>query len=139
MKCLSLRQPWAFAVTHLGKHLENRRWNTNFRGQFLIHASKGMTIDEYYDAYQFCRIALGGNFPQPFPQKTALHFGGIVGVATLVDVIRPCGGDCAHPWHMHEHFGFVLADVRSVPFVPLKGHLSFFDVPDEVARAACGS
>ena len=39
MKCLSLRQPWAWAVVHAGKSVENRRWNTNFRGEFLIHAA----------------------------------------------------------------------------------------------------
>ena len=28
MKALSLRQPWAWAVVHAGKSIENRRWNT---------------------------------------------------------------------------------------------------------------
>lgn len=32
MKGLSLRQPWAWAVVHAGKTIENRRWNTSFRG-----------------------------------------------------------------------------------------------------------
>jgi hypothetical protein len=32
VKGLSLRQPWAWAVVHAGKTIENRRWNTSFRG-----------------------------------------------------------------------------------------------------------
>ena len=43
MKALSLRQPWAWAVVEAGKDVENRRWNTKFRGDFLIHAASGWT------------------------------------------------------------------------------------------------
>lgn len=40
MKALSLTQPWAHAVVHLGKRVENRDWpGCSFRGPFLIHAS----------------------------------------------------------------------------------------------------
>ncbi len=44
MKCLSLRQPYAELVIARRKTIETRTWNTNFRGKFLIHASK--TIDK---------------------------------------------------------------------------------------------
>ena len=42
LKCLSLRQPYAELVTDGRKTIETRRWNTNFRGKFLIHASKAI-------------------------------------------------------------------------------------------------
>jgi len=43
-RALSIRQPWAYAILHLGKDIENRPWRTNFRGPLLIHASlKGRT------------------------------------------------------------------------------------------------
>jgi ASC-1-like (ASCH) protein len=41
---LSLRQPYAELVAVGRKTIETRTWNTNFRGKFLIHASK--TIDK---------------------------------------------------------------------------------------------
>jgi hypothetical protein len=44
---LSIRQPWAWLILHAGKDIENRDWPTKYRGPFLIHASKGMTRDEY--------------------------------------------------------------------------------------------
>jgi hypothetical protein len=47
MKALSIRQPWAWLILNAGKDIENRDWPTHFRGRFLIHASKGMTHDEY--------------------------------------------------------------------------------------------
>jgi hypothetical protein len=39
---LSLRQPYAELVIDGRKTIETRRWNTNFRGKFLIHASKAI-------------------------------------------------------------------------------------------------
>lgn len=40
MKCLSIRQPWAWAILYAGKDIENRTWFTYHRGPFLLHASK---------------------------------------------------------------------------------------------------
>lgn len=141
---LSLRQPWAHAVVHLEKDIENRRWNTKFRGEFLIHAAKGMTAHEYLDASDFIADVKGWGavtLSALLPQPKDLVRGGIVGRARIVDVIQPReAGRMPHPWHMPEQFGFVLADVRPVPFVPCRGSLGFFRVPDDVvaqiARAA---
>src|SRR5215471_14058036 len=49
LKCLSLRQPYAELVAQGRKTIETRRWNTNFRGKFLIHASKA--IDKEISAF----------------------------------------------------------------------------------------
>ena len=40
MKALSLKQPWAELVVSGKKTIELRKWKTNFRGEFLIHASR---------------------------------------------------------------------------------------------------
>ncbi len=39
-KCLSLKQPYAELIVSGKKAIELRTWNTKFRGEFLIHASK---------------------------------------------------------------------------------------------------
>jgi hypothetical protein len=44
MKCLSLKQPYTDLLVSGKKTIETRTWNTKFRGQFLVHASK--TINE---------------------------------------------------------------------------------------------
>lgn len=132
MKVLSLRQPWAWMVVAGGKNIENRRWNTRFRGEFLIHAAKGMTREEYEDAVAFAREV--NPFMVP-PRIGEVQRGGIVGRARLVDVIPPCGEDslfykpCSHPWHMPAQYGFVLADVERLDFVPMRGELGFFEDP----------
>jgi hypothetical protein len=152
VKALSLRQPWANAVLYLGKHIENRRWSTKFRGDFLIHAAKGMTKAELSSALEFCEDVLGNS--RCFDvirelSRVSLKFGGIVGRARLVDVIAPrpefvlTGVESHYPpsvtrtpdlwrWHMREQYGFVLADVAPLPFIPCKGELGFFDVPAQV-------
>jgi hypothetical protein len=40
MKCLSIKQPHAELLVSGRKTIELRTWNTKFRGEFLIHASK---------------------------------------------------------------------------------------------------
>ncbi|MFH1445161.1 MAG: ASCH domain-containing protein, partial [Nanoarchaeota archaeon] len=40
MKALSLKQPFAELILQGKKKIELRKWNTKFRGEFLIHASK---------------------------------------------------------------------------------------------------
>lgn len=143
MIALSLRQPWAWCVLHLGKTIENRRWDTKYRGDFLIHASKGMTKDEYYGCMDTCTSVVGSAAIGSFPALKALPRGGIVGAAKLVDVIPPCeacasGSRCGknHGWHFPQQYGFVLENIRPSPrFVECKGTLGFFKVSDEVRNA----
>ncbi len=40
MKVLSLKQPFAELILSGKKTIELRKWNTKFRGEFLIHSSK---------------------------------------------------------------------------------------------------
>lgn len=119
MKVLSIRQPWAWCILY-GKPVENRNWWTSYRGPLGIHAAKGMTRDEYEECRDFA-AGLGLTVP-PMPD---LPRGGIVGRANLVD----CVTSHASPWFFGR-YGLVLADVKPLPFVPLKGALGLFDVPE---------
>lgn len=141
MKALSVRQAWAWLIVRpdivgeearrqayqdgLIKDVENRSRRTKFRGEFLIHASQGMTRREYDDVRLFlvcCAIDI------QLPPFDELERGGIVGAATLVDCV-----ESSHSrWYMGQK-GYVLRDARPLPFVPCKGQLSFFDVPADVA------
>ena len=125
---LSIRQPWAWAIVNAGKDIENRQWHTSFRGPICIHAAKGMARDEYSDAAGF----IGRTMDQPSfdvifarggitPPPDRLERGGIIGTARVVDCVN--GHDS--PWFFGR-WGFVLADVRPVPFIPVRGALGFF-------------
>jgi hypothetical protein len=115
MKALSIRQPWAWLIVNGHKDIENRSWPTKFRGPVLIHASKGMTREEYADALLIAnRIQL-----PPFEQ---LERGGIVGRAEIVD----CVTDSDSLWFSGD-YGFVLTNAKPLPFHPCKGALGFFE------------
>jgi hypothetical protein len=129
MKALSLRQPWAWMVIHGGKSIENRRWNTRYRGPVLVHAAKGMTRDEYLDAAMF---AAEVDQSVNLPAFSELERGGIVGATTITGVIPPRNNGLFSaepvPWHMADQFGFRLGPRIWLQFRALKGELGFFNV-----------
>ena len=122
MKALSIRQPWAWLIIHSGKDIENRSWHTKFRGRFLVHASKGMTSNEFTQALLYC-----SERGLPMPDRDEMQRGGIIGSVELVDCVDTSGS----AWYMGEK-AFVLRDPKPLPFTPLKGRLGFFEVPDEL-------
>lgn len=147
MKALSIRQPWAWAILRAGKDIENRDWSDRYAGlrdaerlvragagDFLIHASAGMTRGEYDDCLDTLH-AIGRVRPfapgLTFPSFCDLPCGGIVGRAQLCDVVR----QHASPWFFGS-IGLVIRNARPLPFIPLRGALGFFNVPDDLVREA---
>jgi hypothetical protein len=118
MKALSIRQPWAWLIVNGHKDIENRSWLTHYRGPLLVHASKGMTRDEYIFAGTIAHQS-GVKIP-PFEK---LERGGIVGRVDVVD----CVDQDPSPWFFGE-FGFVLKNAKPLPFRPFTGKLGFFEV-----------
>lgn len=128
MKALSIRQPWAWLIAGGYKDVENRRWRTLYRGPLLIHASSFSRAGYFYAA---CWAASYDPCCAPeIPKYRQVHRGGIIAVADLVDVVTASDSRWFEgPW------GFVLANVRRGPFVPLSGRQNIFDVPDDLVAA----
>lgn len=115
MKALSIRQPWAWLIAHGYKPVENRTWNTKFRGEFLIHAGKG------FDKAGYAWVR--DNFPEiDMPAPYEFERGGIVGISNLYAVATVSNS----PWFFGP-VGFCLRDSRPLPFVPMLGRLGFFE------------
>lgn len=123
MKALSIRQPWAWLIVNGYKDVENRTWPTNVRGTVLIHAAKGMTEREYYDALGWImhKPAIAHAAPL-MPRPHELERGGIVGMATIWNCVQ----DDPSPWFTGPH-GFVLRHANRLTFIPMKGSLGFFE------------
>lgn len=126
MIALSIRQPWAWLILHGWKDIENRDWTTRFRGRVLVHAAKGMTLPEYFN----CRDLAAELGVPVFPEPEQLPRGGIVGSVE----ITACVTDSASPWFVGR-YGFMLRDPLPLPFVPWRGQLGFFEVPDDALQA----
>jgi len=119
---LSIRQPWAWLIINAGKDIENRIWPTRFRGRVLIHASKGMTRQEYEEAMNW--IVFNARLPLDFhePQMDELQRGGIIGETEIVD----CVTRSTSPWFVGK-YGFVMRNTKPLPFRACRGALGFFN------------
>jgi len=137
-RALSIRQPWAWAITDGGKTVENRDWlRCLYRGPLLIHASKGGTRREYADAVESIAAMRAdlGLPPLPVPELELLPRGFLVGVMRIVGVDE-------HPSHFHGRpfkgfavagaLGLRLADAESLEPIPCKGALGLFEVPADL-------
>lgn len=121
MKAFSVRQPWAWLIVNGHKRFENREWQPRnpcrrFRGRVLIHASKGMTREEYL---------IGADHAEDYgitlPPMEDLDRGGIVGETEIVD-----WHDRAPDLPFAFTSGLELRNSRPLPFRPCKGALGFF-------------
>lgn len=126
MRALSIRQPWAWLILNAGKDIENRDWPTRFRGDFIIHASKGMTKAEYECAAD--PLWARGGPTIELPDIGDLQRGGIVGMVEMTD----CVEQSESMW-FQGRFGFILRNPRPLPFVPYRGALGFFEVSHDAA------
>jgi hypothetical protein len=119
MKALSIRQPWAWLIVNGFKDIENRNWETNFRGPFLVHAGKQFDYEDYRWVKSNSQIIM--------PEINEFEMGGIVGSAEIIG----CVTQHTSQWFFGP-YGFVLKNARTVKFVPLRGQLNFFNVEVEV-------
>lgn len=100
VKALTIRQPWAWAVVYAGKDVENRRWQTFYRGPLLIHAAK--ENDPAGIASVLWTMADPGAFGQPRSGFEAR--GAIIGMAYLADILI----DSASRWAQPNRFHWLL-------------------------------
>ncbi|MCT1363941.1 hypothetical protein [Microbacterium sp. p3-SID131] len=103
-RILTVRQPWAWAIIHGGKGVENRVRNIagGYRGPVLIHVAKAYADDWQSEVLADLMNRHPGVHDEPQPWRDDV--GAIIGVADLVDVHRPlwdntCDGDAVcSPW-----------------------------------------
>jgi len=117
MKALSIKQPFAELILQGRKKIELRRWNTNFRGEFLIHTSKNP------DEQAMKRFGFGN-----------LTNGAIIGKVKLVDVKHYKSDeefDKDKNLHLASRewgdFGFVLENPVRIKPIFVRGQLNFWD------------
>ncbi len=131
MKALSIKQPWAWAIINLPeqyrKDIENRTWNTKYRGEFLVHASKD------FDALGHERMRwylkeLG--YTGHIPTKKEFVYGALIGKVEIIDVTQKA---VSRWWE--GPFGFKLANAKAfLSPVFYKGALNLFNIDDTVVK-----
>lgn len=118
LRAISVRQPWAHAIFHLGKDVENRPMRTHFRGRILIQAALRVERDEAL------RFKLDpGDLPT----------GVIVGSVEIVDCVR----NSKSRWADRGQWHWLLKNPRVLTKpIPLKRKLGFIRVPDRLLKNA---
>lgn len=108
------------------KLIENRSWETSYRGPLVLHVGMKPLEVEFLDNFHQRQLK-----KLPKDWKKSLDFGGYVGVCDLVD----CTELVDSPWADCEGYNWILKNPRRVPFIPGKGELRLFEVPVEVESA----
>lgn len=107
MNALTLWNPWAWAMAHAGKPVENRTWEPPSRvlGQLLaIHAGKTLDHDAIFDiADEFGVAPENWDIPSVAPDLEGVRRvgrlvpGAIVAVGVLAGFVRDNGAGYIHP------------------------------------------
>jgi len=118
MKALTIRQPWADAIAHQTKRVENRTWKTNYRGLVLIHAAA---------AHDPQAVIYG---PRPDVRSA------IIAIAEIDDCHYSGDGQCCGPWGEENVYHWTLANVRTLTEpVPCKGRLGLWTPSEDIVTA----
>ena len=132
MKAISIHQPWAWAILHAGKFVENRSWRTNYRGPLLIHASKSRASYDAQDPAEWLE-----RYGVALPAWEELAKGAIAGVVDVIDCVRVEELDPATPWATGP-WCWMLAEPRAfVTPVSWKGQQGFFAVSEGALPGRC--
>lgn len=119
MKALTIRQPWADAIAHQTKRVENRTWKTNYRGPVLIHAA----------AARDPKAVVYG--PRPDIRSA------IIATADIVDCHYSEDGQCCGPWGQENVYHWTLNNVTTLDeAIPCTGRLGLWTPGDGILSAA---
>ena len=150
MLAITVQQPWAWAIMHGGKNVENRTglamWKRAAGQRIAIHAGKrwsdrGARSGLVWQALETYGWPVG---PDAANRRGLFHSGAIIGTVLVFDVHEADPDPtCCDPWgeaNYVEHSGqsrdaivhLELAAPRACEPIPARGALGLWRVPDEV-------
>ena len=130
MKVLTIKQPYASLIAEGIKRYEFRTWKTNYRGDFLIHAGKGVDKEAMkrlaflnLDYPQGCILAkvtlsdcvqVDEDFRDKLQQENSAVYAGVIEDKT---------------W---QGYGFQLNDIQKIEPVFINGKLGFWEYNEKI-------
>ncbi|WP_209313530.1 hypothetical protein [Jannaschia formosa] len=121
-RALSVRQPWAWAILHAGKDIENRSAFSIAAGgmtpgRIALHAASGMTRAEYdWAVWRMGRDGVAVPRPDALPRRAILGAVEVTGIVSASD----------SPW-FGGRMGLVLRDPVPCEPIPAPGARGYFD------------
>jgi hypothetical protein len=123
MRCLAVRQPYAWAIVAGAKDIENRSWTTDYRGPVIIQASSSKTeVSKLAKAHKLA--------------TERFAFSALIGVADLVDVVPLSPELEPNPSAWGPHcWRFANARIFREP-ITAKGKLNLYTLAPDLAEKA---
>lgn len=127
MKAITIKQPWATLIAEGYKEYEFRTWKTNYRGEILIHAGKGID-KKAIERFKYLNL----EYPT----------GQIIAKATITDCVKVDDklrnilskkdpivykgviNKTSNDW---DGYGFKLENVEKIIPIDINGKLSLWD------------
>jgi len=120
LKAITLHRPWAYAIAHLDKRIENRTWACPLSPSSLIAIHAGRKYDK--QAADWIRQTIG----QDCPPDGDEHPTGIVAIARFSGNVTASDS----PWFVGP-IGWRLAAVVPISPVPCPGQQGLWTVPED--------
>jgi hypothetical protein len=131
VRALTVRQPWAAAIAHGPKRIENRTRPIpaqHLGTTILIHAGASNDWKRYASEQDpRIKVTVQATWPR--------HYRAVVAVADLVSCHHDTG--CCRPWGFPDTWHWQLDNVRAVPhpILGVRGQLGLWTVSDDVLAA----
>jgi hypothetical protein len=127
-KILTVRHPWAWAIIHGGKDIENRSWvpTGGYRGPVIIHAGRALDREDYDLVAKLCTSDV------PEHDLFWENRGKIIGMVNVVDCVQ----EHSSPWAEGGSWHWVLEDpVPAKHSLFVRGQLGLKPPPEDWRRA----
>lgn len=149
-RALTVQQPWAFAIAEGLKDVENRTWNTHYRGALAIHTAQtvdhgvGLARHDRQAAVRFDEVGARNNLwdarhhlPSRInkPPHPTLALSAIIATVTLTGAHRYEPGCCDSPWAEQTtgvwHWALAGAQILPQP-IACRGRLGLWVPADDI-------
>ena len=132
-KALTIHYPWAWAIVHGHKRVENRTWVTPYRGPLLIHSGQSTASDELAtQILQMLGVAV--------PPVADFVRGRIIGAVDLVDILplkeylEIHGNSPLNRGLAVGPYCWVLANPRTCKPIPCAGNFQLWSAAKAIER-----
>jgi hypothetical protein len=142
MKAITLHQPWAWAIAHAGKDVENRAWSpgSDFIGQRIaIHAGKKWDSRGWAFLCDPMLSPMNDRFLDRdlglfrVPTRSKMIFGAIIATACLANIVHLGKGRARFSDWYTGPIGWVLRDIKRLAEpIECRGKQGLWELPEHL-------
>lgn len=121
LKCITIKQPWAWLIAEGFKTIENRTWKTKYRGTLGIHVGKSMTD---LNSELFRLLIEREHIALPSIDALKQQQGFIISTVNLAQIDI----DSTDFWAIPGHFHWKLENAQKIKPIKAVGKLGLWNI-----------